>query len=111
MNKAAPTGAPKYTAITASGKTLEDAGLTAEGGTFSVPGTVQWVDADGNEMDVSTEVKANTAYSWKFVPEDEENYESLTGSITLYAVSHSGRRRWRRVLQQFFRAALPRPTT
>jgi hypothetical protein len=36
------------------------------------------------------EVKANTAYSWKFVPEDEENYESLTGSITLYAVSHSG---------------------
>ena len=90
VTKAAPTGAPKYTAITASGKTLEDAGLTAEGGTFSVPGTVQWVDADGNEMDVSTEVKANTAYSWKFVPEDEENYESLTGSITLYAVSHSG---------------------
>ena len=90
VNKATPTGAPKYTAITASGKILEDAGLTAEGGTFSVPGTVQWVDADGNEMDVSTEVKANTAYSWKFVPEDEENYESLTGSITLYAVSHSG---------------------
>lgn len=90
VNKATPTGAPKYTAITASGKTLEDAGLTAEGGTFSVPGTVQWVDADGNEMDVSTEVKANTAYSWKFVPEDEENYESLTGSINLYAVSHSG---------------------
>ena len=90
VNKATPTGAPKYTAVTASGKTLEDAGLTAEGGTFSVPGTVQWVDADGNEMDVSTEVKANTAYSWKFVPEDEENYESLTGSITLYAVSHSG---------------------
>ena len=90
VNKAAPTGAPKYTAITASGKTLEDAGLTAEGGTFSVPGQVQWVDADGDEMDVSTEVKANTAYSWKFVPEDEENYESLTGSITLYAVSHSG---------------------
>ena len=90
VNKATPTGAPKYTAITASGKTLEDAGLTAEGGTFSVPGQVQWVDADGDEMDVSTEVKANTAYSWKFVPEDEENYESLTGSITLYAVSHSG---------------------
>lgn len=90
VNKAAPTGAPKYTAITTGGKTLEDAGLTAEGGTFSVPGQVQWVDADGNEMDVSTEVKVNTAYSWKFVPEDEENYESLTGSITLYAVSHSG---------------------
>ena len=90
VNKAAPTGAPKYTAITTGGKTLEDAGLTAEGGTFSVPGQVQWVDADGDEMDVSTEVKANTAYSWKFVPEDEENYESLTGSITLYAVSHSG---------------------
>ena len=36
--------------IAASGKTLEDAGLTAEGGTFSVPGQVQWVDADGNAI-------------------------------------------------------------
>ena len=90
VNKATPTGAPKYTAITTGGKTLEDAGLTAEGGTFSVPGQVQWVDADGDEMDVSTEVKANTAYSWKFVPEDEENYESLTDSITLYSVSSGG---------------------
>ena len=58
VNKATPTGAPKYTAITTGGKTLEDAGLTAEGGTFSVPGQVQWVDADGDEMDVATEVKA-----------------------------------------------------
>ena len=90
VNKAAHTGAPKYTAITTGGKTLEDAGLTAEGGTFSVPGQVRWVDADGVEMNVSTEVKANTAYSWKFVPEDEENYESLTGSITLYSVSSGG---------------------
>lgn len=89
VNKAAPTGAPKYTAITTSGKTLEDAGLTVDGGTFSVPGQVQWVDADGNEMDISTEVKANTAYTWKFVP-DDENYSELTGSITLYAVSNSG---------------------
>lgn len=93
VTKAAPTGEPKYTSITTSGKKLEDAALTAEGGTFSVPGHVQWVEEkEGKlvEMDVSTEVKANTAYTWKFTPQDEQNYNDLTGTITLWHKSSSG---------------------
>ena len=39
---------------------------------------------------MSTEVKANTAYRWKFTPDDTSNYEELTGSITLYPVSTGG---------------------
>ena len=84
VNKATPTGTPKYTAITTSGKTLADAGLTTEGGTFSVPGTVAWGQAD------TTQVQANTAYTWKFTPTDSDNYNSISGSVTLYTVSSGG---------------------
>ena len=92
VDKATPTGAPTYTAITAGGKKLSDADLTTAGGTFSVPGHVQWVEEkEGQlvEMDVDTEVKANTAYTWKFMPDDKENYNSLTGTITLWHKSSS----------------------
>lgn len=85
--KATPTGTPSYTAITESGKTLEDAHLAV--GTIQPEGFIQWVDADGNEINVSTEVKANTAYTWKFMPYDE-NYTDLTGTITLWHKSSSG---------------------
>lgn len=93
VNKATPTGTPKYTAITTSGKKLSDADLTTAGSTFSVPGHVQWVEEkEGQlvEMDVDTEVKANTSYTWKFTPEDEKNYNDLTGTITLWHKSSSG---------------------
>lgn len=93
VNKSTPTGDPKYTAITTSGKKLSDADLTTAGSTFSVPGHVQWVEEkEGQlvEMDVDTEVKANTAYTWKFMPDDKENYNSLTGTITLWHKSSSG---------------------
>lgn len=93
VDKATPTGAPAYTAITTGGKKLSDADLTTAGGTFSVPGHVQWVEEkEGRlvEMDVDTEVKANTAYTWKFVPTDTDNYNSLTGTITLWHKSSSG---------------------
>ena len=92
VDKATPTGAPAYTAITTGGKKLSDADLTTAGGTFSVPGHVQWVEEkEGQlvEMDVFTEVKANTAYTWKFVPTDTDNYNSLTGTITLWHKSSS----------------------
>ena len=91
VDKATPTGAPAYTAITTGGKKLSDADLTTAGGTFSVPGHVQWVEEkEGRlvEMDVDTEVKANTAYTWKFMPYDE-NYTDLTGTITLWHKSSS----------------------
>lgn len=93
VNKSTPTGDPKYTAITTSGKKLSDADLTTAGSTFSVPGHVQWVEEkEGQlvEMDVDTEVKANTAYTWKFMPDDKENYNTLTGTITLWHKSSSG---------------------
>lgn len=85
--KATPTGTPSYTAITESGKTLEDAHLAV--GTIQPEGFIQWVDADGKEINVSTEVKSNTAYTWKFTPYDE-NYTDLTGTITLWHKSSSG---------------------
>ena len=78
INKATPTGAPKYTAISASGKTLADAGLTAVGGTFNTEGTVAWT------LDNTTEVTANTQYEWTFTPTDTANYNTLTGKITLW---------------------------
>ena len=93
VHKATPTGAPTYTAITTGGKKLSDADLTTAGSTFSVSGHVQWVEEkEGQlvEMDVDTEVKANTSYTWKFTPEDEKNYNDLTGTITLWHKSSSG---------------------
>ena len=88
VDKATPTGTPSYTAITESGKTLEDAHLAV--GTIQPAGAIQWVDEKGNEIDVFTEVKANTAYTWKFTPQDEQNYNDLTGTITLWHKSSSG---------------------
>ena len=90
VTKATPTGAPKYTAITTGGKTLTDAGLTVN--EKWPEGTVQWVDENGVELDVSTEVKANTAYKWIFTPTgaDADNYTTATGELTLYSVSTGG---------------------
>ena len=87
VDKATPTGAPKYTAITTSGKTLKDAGLTVNENWPE--GSIHWVDANGTEMDVYTAVSANTAYTWKFVPTDTDNYNDLTGTITLWHKSSS----------------------
>ena len=90
INKATPTGAPKYTAITTSGKTLADAGLTVTGGTFSVPGAVKWVDDAGADLADTTPVTANTYYKWLFTPTETANYNTHTGSIKLYAKSSGG---------------------
>lgn len=84
VSKATPTGVPRYTAITTSGKTLSDAGLTTEGSTFSVKGTVTW------ELANTTEVMANTSYRWIFTPEDTHNYNSISGSMELWHRSFSG---------------------
>ena len=87
VDKATPTGAPTYTAITTGGKTLADAALTANASWPS--GTVQWVDKDGKALPAATQVQANTAYQWKFTP-DSKNYDPIEGSITLYYVSTGG---------------------
>ena len=88
VDKATPTGAPTYTAITAGGKTLSDAALTANASWPS--GTVQWVDKDGKPLPAATQVQANTEYTWSFTPADAANYNGATGSVTLYAVSSGG---------------------
>ena len=83
VNKATPTGKPEYTAITTSGKKLSDASLTQTETSFSVPGTVAW------KLPADTEVTANTAYEWVFTPNDTDNYNTLTGTITLWHKSSS----------------------
>ena len=94
VSKATPTGAPKYTAITTSGKTLADAGLTTTGSTLNPnAGTLVWVDNAGNVLPDTTAVAANTTYKWLFTPADA-NYTTLTGSIELYHKSSSGGGGW-----------------
>ena len=92
--KATPTGEPKYTAITTSGKTLNDAALvktvSGPGDGFSVAGSVEWVDGSGTALADSTSVEANKSYSWVFTPTDTANYKPLTGSIKLWNKSTSG---------------------
>ena len=90
VDPAKVTGAPKYTAITQSGKTVSDAALTVEGGTFSTTGSVKWVDNDGNPLPADTEVKQGTAYKWLFTPEDTKNYHTLSGEIVLWAAASNG---------------------
>ena len=89
ITRATSTGAPKYTAITTSGKTLADAGLTTAGSTLNPnAGTLVWVDNAGNVLPGTTTVEANTTYKWLFTPADA-NYTTLTGSIELYHKSTS----------------------
>ena len=77
ITQATPTGAPKFTKITSSGKTLGDAALvktvSGPGDGFSVAGTVKWVDGSGTALVDSTSVEANKSYGWKFTPTDS-NY-------------------------------------
>jgi len=82
VTKATPTGAPGYTKITTTGKTLADAALT-KGNIQPTDGEIKWEQGD------KTVVTANTAYKWVFTPKDTEHYDELTGSITLYSVSGS----------------------
>ena len=84
ITKAATTGEPKYTEITADGRTLADAGLTLTGSTISpADGTLEWVDDAGNALPGTTKVEANKTYKWRFTPTDD-NYEILTGEAELY---------------------------
>ena len=90
IKQATPTGEPAYTKITTSGKKLSDAALTTTGSTFSVPGTVKWVDdTTGADLPDTTTVEANKLYKWVFTPNDSTNYESINGSIKLWSKSTS----------------------
>ena len=79
IEKATPTGTPRYTALTRAGLTLADAMLVNS--TFTVPGKLEWVLPD------STAVVANVAYEWIFTPDDFDNYSCVTGMIIPYVVT------------------------
>ena len=82
ITRATPTGAPKYTAITTSGKTLADAALGI--GTITpAGGTIAWDDP------TTTEVVANKSYGWTYTPTDT-NYTTRTGTIKLWSKSSGG---------------------
>ncbi len=82
VQKATPSGTPGYTSITSSGYTLADAALTT--GDIDVAGSIAW------ELDETTEVVKNTAYTWIFTPTDTDNYEVLTGTLRIWKTSSSG---------------------
>lgn len=82
VNKATPTGTPAYTAINTSGKTLKDANLQI--GSLTPEGVIDWDDGE------DTVVVANKAYTWTFTPNDNSNYNNLTGSIVLWKQSSGG---------------------
>ena len=101
VNKATPTGTPKYTAISKEGQTLADANLTAAGenkeslfkalGT-SIQGSVKWVESEDKTtaLNLGTKVEQGKAYTWLFTPNDLANYNKLTGTIVLWAKPTSG---------------------
>ena len=90
IKPATPTGAPNYTRITISGKTLKDAALTIEGSTPNPnDGKLEWVDDKENVLSGNTTVEDNTAYKWRLTPTDT-NYTTLTGEVELYHKSSSG---------------------
>ena len=101
INKATPTGAPRYTAITKEGQTLADANLTAEGENKeslfkalgkAIQGIVKWVESEDKTtaLDLGTKVEQGKVYTWLFTPKETANYSTLTGTITLWAKPSSG---------------------
>ena len=89
VNKAVPSGTPKYTPVTGSGKTLSDVNLTVND---SWPdGTLQWMDSRYlAAMPEHTEVTANTPYYWEFTPYDTANYAVVCGTLKPYTISDGG---------------------
>jgi len=82
VNKSTPVGTPTYDKINTSGKTLADANLD---GAFTnaysgepVHGTLIWAAGDAEA------VTENKSYGWIFTPNDTDNYNVATGSITVY---------------------------
>ena len=87
INRATPTGEPKYTEIKTGGKTLADAALMLAGGTIPFDeGALEWIDEKGNKLSDETVVEANKSYTWRFTPANT-NYTTLTGTIVLYPAS------------------------
>ena len=89
VNKAVPSGTPKYTPVTGPGKTLSDVNLTVNDNWPD--GTLQWMNSSYlAAMPEHTEVTANTPYYWEFTPYDTANYAVVRGTLKPYTISDGG---------------------
>ena len=89
VNKAVPSGTPKYTPVTGPGKTLSDVNLTVNDNWPD--GTLQWMNSSYlATMPEHTEVTANTPYYWEFTPYDTANYAVVRGTLKPYTISDGG---------------------
>ena len=82
-----PKGTPTYRKVTASGKTLADAELTAPEGWPT--GRILWMNGEAG-MSPATPVTKGTAYEWVFIPDASQNYTSTGGELVLWAASGGG---------------------
>lgn len=82
IGKAPLTGAPTFTPVTEAGKTIDDVTLTASIGWPA--GTFHWMNGEIG-LNGATPITQGTPYHWVFIPADKDNYQSIGGSIVLWA--------------------------
>ena len=82
IGKAPLTGTPTFTPVTEAGKTIADVTLTAP--TEWPAGTFYWMNGEIG-LDGATLITQGTPYHWDFIPADSDNYQSIGGSIVLWA--------------------------
>lgn len=82
IGKAPLTGTPTFTPVTEAGKTIADVTLTAPIGWPA--GTFYWMNGEIG-LNGATPITQGTPYHWVFIPTDSGNYQSIGGSIVLWA--------------------------
>lgn len=82
IGKAPLTGAPTFTPVTEAGKTIADVTLTAPIGWPA--GDFFWMKGEIG-LNGATPITQGTPYHWVFIPADSDNYQSIGGSIVLWA--------------------------
>lgn len=82
IGKAPLTGAPTFTPVTEAGKTIDDVTLTAPIGWPA--GRFHWMNGEIG-LNGATPITQGTPYHWVFIPTDSGNYQSIGGSIVLWA--------------------------
>lgn len=82
IGKAPLTGAPTFTPVTEAGKTIDDVTLTASIGWPA--GRFHWMNGEIG-LNGATPITQGTPYHWVFIPADSDNYQSIGGSIVLWA--------------------------
>ena len=85
IKKATPATPPEIK-VDGGDKKLSDleAGMKAAMG--NIAGTFEWYDSNGKEITEpdKTTIEANKEYTWKFIPADPNNYNSIEGKATPY---------------------------